>query len=139
MAAAVASPEHDDGQERSDKYSRFLIIGGGMAGIAAAGHLVSKGIRDFKLVEARNRLGGRIVTFQLSGTKAELGANWIHGVMGNPLYELAVSKGVLDPNSASSLPKAQNIAATTEDGKRVPFAVVQVRFCRQILHLVCLT
>ena len=30
-----------------------------------------------------------------AGNKAELGANWIHGVLGNPLYELAVSKGLV--------------------------------------------
>ena len=30
-----------------------------------------------------------------AGNKAELGANWIHGVLGNPLYELAVAKGLV--------------------------------------------
>ena len=30
------------------------------------------------------------------GTKIELGANWIHGILGNPLYELAVSNNLVD-------------------------------------------
>ena len=30
------------------------------------------------------------------GTKIELGANWIHGILGNPLYELAVSHNLVD-------------------------------------------
>ena len=30
------------------------------------------------------------------GSKIELGANWIHGILGNPLYELAVSHNLVD-------------------------------------------
>jgi predicted NAD/FAD-binding protein len=55
----------DDGLEYSDEYSRFLIIGGGIAGLSAASHLANNGIHDFKLLEARNRLGGRIITVQI--------------------------------------------------------------------------
>ena len=55
----------DDGLEYSDDYSRFLIIGGGIAGLSAASHLANNGIHDFKLLEARNRLGGRIITVQI--------------------------------------------------------------------------
>ena len=28
--------------------------------------------------------------FKSGGSKVELGAHWIHGILGNPLYELAV-------------------------------------------------
>lgn len=56
------------------------------------------------------------------GAKAELGASWIHGVLGNPLYELAVSKGLLD---LVQTPKPHNVAAVTEDGRRLPFNVLQ--------------
>ena len=59
-----------------------------------------------------------------AGSKAELGASWIHGVLGNPLYELAVSKGLVD---IVQTPKPHNIAAVTEDGRRLPFNVLQVR------------
>ena len=57
------------------------------------------------------------------GSKAELGASWIHGVLGNPLYELAVSKGLVD---IVQTPKPHNVAAVTEDGRRLPFNVLQV-------------
>ena len=30
------------------------------------------------------------------GSKIELGANWIHGILGNPLYELAVSHNLVE-------------------------------------------
>ena len=128
MAASTAAsmqPRVDpiDGNEFSDNYCKCIIIGGGIAGLSAASHLTSAGTVDFKLLEARNRLGGRIVTFQIGGIKAELGANWIHGILGNPLYELAVSKGLI--NTVQS-PTSQMVAATTEDGKRLPFAILQV-------------
>jgi len=128
MAASTTSsaqPKKDpiDGNELADNYSKCIIIGGGIAGLAAASHLTATGTVDFKLLEARNRLGGRIVTFQIGGIKAELGANWIHGILGNPLYELAVSKCLI--NIVQS-PKSQMVAATTEDGKRLPFAILQV-------------
>ena len=128
MASSGALPKRADpldGEELADDYCKCLIIGGGIAGLSAASHLSGAGMVDFKLLEARNRLGGRIVTFQIAGTKAELGSNWIHGILGNPLYELAVSKGLLD---LVQTPKAQNVAATTEDGKRLPFSILQVQF-----------
>ena len=47
-------------------------------------------------MQARNRLGGRVISVGIGTSKAELGASWIHGVLGNPLYELAVSQGLVD-------------------------------------------
>ena len=122
-ASSSYRTEDLDGNELADNYSKYLIIGGGISGLAAASHLTAAGVVDFKLLEARNRLGGRIVTFQIGGQKAELGANWIHGVLGNPLYELAVSRGLVDVVQS---PKPQNVAATTEDGRRLPFKILQV-------------
>ena len=75
-----------------------------------------------RLLEARKRLGGRISTVSIGGVKAELGANWIHGILGNPLYELASLHGLVEVGSS---PKPHNVAATTEDGRRVPFSVLQ--------------
>jgi len=111
-----------DGLEFADNYSKYMILGGGISGLSAASHLASRGVSQFKLLEARNRLGGRIMTFQIGQTRTELGANWIHGVLGNPLYELAVQNGLL-----KSVPdqKPQNVVATTEDGKRLPFNILQ--------------
>ncbi len=41
---------------------RVLIIGGGLSGLYAAWSLQNRGFRDFMLVEARERTGGRIAT-----------------------------------------------------------------------------
>lgn len=54
-----------DGLEFAENFSRFLILGGGLAGLAAAAHLVKNGVTDFKILEARKRLGGRIITVRI--------------------------------------------------------------------------
>ena len=41
---------------------KILIIGGGMAGISAAKHLIQCGLKDVTILEAKERLGGRIHT-----------------------------------------------------------------------------
>jgi len=55
-----------------------LIIGGGIAGLAAARHLTEAGLR-VTLVEARYRLGGRICTHSTAKFPVELGAEFVHG------------------------------------------------------------
>lgn len=55
-----------------------LVIGAGMAGLAAARELSRAGLRILVL-EARDRLGGRIFTDHSSGFPVELGAEFVHG------------------------------------------------------------
>lgn len=57
-----------------------LVIGGGVAGLAAASVLAARGLR-VTLLEARERLGGRILTLRQPGVALplELGAEFIHG------------------------------------------------------------
>jgi monoamine oxidase len=69
-----------------------IIIGAGMAGLSAARKLADAG-KSVIVLEARNRIGGRIHTDRSLGFAAELGANWIHGRDGNPLINLATASG----------------------------------------------
>lgn len=55
-----------------------LIIGGGIAGLTAARHLTEAGLR-VTLLEARERLGGRIYTHSTGKVPVELGAEFVHG------------------------------------------------------------
>jgi monoamine oxidase len=56
-----------------------IVIGAGMAGLAAASRLTNAGLR-VALLEARNRIGGRVLTVHTdSGQPVELGAEFIHG------------------------------------------------------------
>ena len=56
-----------------------IVVGGGVAGLAAAGELGRRGF-DVALVEARDRLGGRVWTVRPAGWESpvELGAEFIH-------------------------------------------------------------
>jgi monoamine oxidase len=67
---------------------RVAILGGGLAGLAAAERLGDAGV-DVTLLEARDRLGGRIFTVRPPGGPAvELGAEWI-GAEGSVRERLA--------------------------------------------------
>jgi monoamine oxidase len=67
---------------------RVLIIGAGIAGLGAAHALVERG-HEVLVLEARDRVGGRVHTSTIGSVPVDLGASWIHGVDGNPLTELA--------------------------------------------------
>ncbi|ERL87222.1 peroxisomal N(1)-acetyl-spermine/spermidine oxidase [Dendroctonus ponderosae] len=114
--------EPPENSKENSNYSKVLIIGAGMAGLSAAYHFAKNHFMDFKVLEARGRVGGRIVQIPIGPEKVELGANWIHGVLGNPIYELAMQHGLVDIMAA---PKPHKVIAATEQGKQLPFAVLQ--------------
>lgn len=68
------------------------VIGAGVAGLAAAGALREAGAR-VTVLEARDRIGGRVCTDTSWGMPVELGAAWVHGVRGNPITALVRSGG----------------------------------------------
>jgi spermine oxidase len=110
-------------KDASNKKYQVIIIGAGAAGLSAANSLVKNGIKDFIILEARNRIGGRILSIDMGAkAKVELGANWIHGVLGNPIFELAISHGLID---ILQVPQHRRVVALTEEGKQVPFDTLQ--------------
>ena len=66
----------------------MLIVGAGMAGLSAARTLADAGW-PVRVIEARDRIGGRVCTNRDWGAPLEMGASWIHGTSDNPLMELA--------------------------------------------------
>lgn len=67
-------PLHD-----APERARVVVLGAGMAGLAAAHQLLLDGVEPVVL-EARDRLGGRVWTDRrLAGFPVELGAEFIHG------------------------------------------------------------
>ncbi|XP_017863458.1 PREDICTED: spermine oxidase-like [Drosophila arizonae] len=67
--------------------ARIVIIGAGTAGIAAATRLLEQGFRNIVLLEAENRIGGRINTIPFADNVVDLGGQWCHGKVGNAVYE----------------------------------------------------
>ncbi|SEC19249.1 oxygen-dependent protoporphyrinogen oxidase [Streptomyces sp. 2131.1] len=59
---------------RADRAPRnVVVIGGGIAGLAAAHRLVGAGLR-VTLLEATDRLGGKLMTGEVAGARVDLGA-----------------------------------------------------------------
>lgn len=57
-----------------------IVIGAGVAGLAVARDLTNAGLRVL-LLEARNRLGGRVMTHHTAEGPVELGAEFVHGAV----------------------------------------------------------
>jgi monoamine oxidase len=68
---------------------RFLVVGAGLAGLAVARELSRHG-HQVQVVEARDRIGGRIWTSpKWPDLPVDFGASWIHGTADNPITQLA--------------------------------------------------
>lgn len=59
-----------------------------MAGLRCSIVLARSGVK-VTLIEARNRIGGRIHQERSGAHLVDMGANWIHGTAGNPIMALA--------------------------------------------------
>ncbi|WP_265497975.1 flavin monoamine oxidase family protein [Providencia rustigianii] len=66
----------------------IIVIGAGISGLSATNQLQSQG-KKVIILEARDRLGGRIHTHEIAGQFYDLGASWIHGINGNPISAIA--------------------------------------------------
>lgn len=63
---------------------RVIVVGAGISGLAAASQLLRAGV-ECVVLEARDRIGGRLHTIDLAGVPVDLGGSWIHHPIGNPL------------------------------------------------------
>lgn len=92
--------------DQAERRGRVIVVGAGMAGLASAASLQRAGWQVVVL-EARERVGGRIRTDRSLGLPLELGASWVHGVTGNPLVPLVRRAGCelapTDYNDAESV------------------------------------
>ncbi|KAK4104511.1 FAD/NAD(P)-binding domain-containing protein [Parathielavia hyrcaniae] len=96
------------------KQPRIGIVGGGFAGLRCADVLLRNGFQ-VAILEARNRLGGRIFQERLpNGHLIDVGANWIHGTNDNPIMDL-----VQETNTAVRFGDSMS-CAFDQDGRLLP-------------------
>lgn len=80
-------------EENNSNNKKVIIIGAGISGLAAAKKLKEKGFQ-VTVLEAQERVGGRLRTNRTLGVAFDEGASWIHGIDGNPITTLAQQAGM---------------------------------------------
>lgn len=105
-----------------------IVVGAGMAGLAAARALTDAGVA-VTVLEARDRIGGRVWTSRLwADLPLDMGASWIHGVRGNPITKLADAIGaerVATSYDASMLLEPGGAEIDSTDSARLTEALVE--------------
>lgn len=76
--------------------THVVIIGAGASGLATAFKLLQNGFQNVTVLEAADRIGGRINTIDFDGVTMDMGAQWIHGNEGNAAYEIAKNLSIAD-------------------------------------------
>jgi monoamine oxidase len=72
---------------------KVVVVGAGLSGLGAARTLADSGA-EVVVVEAQDRIGGRLWTDWSMGAPFEVGAGWIHGPeQANPSKQLADAVG----------------------------------------------
>lgn len=95
------------------KLGKVIVIGAGISGLAAAQQLQQFGM-DVIVLEARDRVGGRIATFRKNNYYADLGAMVVTGIYGNPMTILSRQTGM------EMVPIKQSCRLYNAGGKPVP-------------------
>ena len=83
-------------QRKFNKRGNVLILGAGLAGVAAAKELVLNGF-NVDIIEAYSEPGGRLKFKLWNDSVIELGANWVHGVGSsriNPILQLLMDSSM---------------------------------------------
>jgi monoamine oxidase len=91
-----------------------LIIGAGIAGLAAAKQLKAKGFA-VTVLESQEKVGGRLRTTRTPDVVFDEGASWIHGPTRNPITDLAKQAG-----ANTFLTSDDNIAVYDTNGTAYP-------------------
>lgn len=109
----------------------IVIIGAGIAGFTAAVKLIEKGFSNVTILEAENRIGGRIFTTEFANGLIDLGAQWCHGVDGNVVHQLATSEAFAETKmdfDRMSFTRSDGSLADGEICKRL------MKLCEKILR-----
>lgn len=72
---------------------QVIVVGAGVAGLTTARLLTGAG-HTVVVLEARDRIGGRVVTDRTDGQVTDLGASWIHGIEDSPVADAVAAFGI---------------------------------------------
>ena len=100
-----------------------MIVGAGISGLSAARHLQKHASSQFDVIilEASHRIGGRVHTIHTDdGVPLEMGAQYIHGTVGNPLFDYALDKKLVLPLDHDEWKPSRTIDCFADDVADVP-------------------
>ena len=112
----------------AEPVERVVVVGAGIAGLTVANALAHGGV-ECVVVEARDRIGGRLHTVDLAGSPVDLGGSWIHTPVGNPMRAFAREAGI-PCRSANPLPELAGF--DSGEGRRLSAAEVQASLSMQL-------
>lgn len=118
------------------KNKKVIIVGAGMAGASAAYHLALAGF-EVEVVEARNRIGGRVHSLARWNTHLEMGAHWIHRASPGAKYIYQLANSLEVKSRPTNLYNLQVYAA---DGAGIPLRKVarfyEREFEKQLMEII---
>jgi polyamine oxidase len=119
----VAAADFDDGGTDvpggvAGPVERVLVVGAGMSGLTVANALTQAGV-ECVVLEARDRIGGRLHTVDVGGCPVDMGGSWIQMPDGNPLTAFAQLAGV---SCRSADPVPEMAAFDCGEGRRLSAA-----------------
>lgn len=93
MTPSLLASSCNKGNDKEPNGKKVIIIGAGISGLAAAKKLKETGF-TVTVLEAQDKVGGRLRTNRTLGVAFDEGASWIHGINGNPITSLAQQSGM---------------------------------------------
>jgi polyamine oxidase len=131
--AGLTAEDFDDGRTdvpvgAAEPVERVVVVGAGIAGLTVANALAHGGV-ECVVVEARDRIGGRLHTVNLAGSPVDLGGSWIHTPVGNPMRVFAQHAGVPCRNAN---PLSELAGFDCGEGRRLSAAEVEANLSMQL-------
>lgn len=118
---------------------RVIVLGAGIAGLTAARRLAQRGV-EVVVIEARNRVGGRIHTWDMAQNRTwdpalqsspgvhapiDLGASFIHGIEGNPVKQLEKDVSLKHAATSKTTLIASSVGARPASPPSIPWTTNQ--------------
>lgn len=110
-------------------YKPTIIIGAGLSGLTIASQLDE---HDFFILEARDRIGGRVHTVSLGEKTIDMGAAWIHGSVNNPLnpflkYDEMIPVSDKNPWMHPETSQIQNMCLTEDTWRQIANEIANMK------------
>ena len=103
-----------------------IIIGAGIAGLAAGEYLHNHSQDNFIILESFHKIGGRVQTIEFANKTFSTGPGWVHGKEGNPIFDI-LSDMKISMKLADSMSPGSYFVYDTIESKDVTESYIERR------------